>query len=206
MELLLYRLAIALKEHPPKQGRCAVFRRQQHAIASPRQAAVRLVDVHAEVQCRKARELAELLHRKLVERDLIAKPALRRPACGREEAVLRAVSAIHIGMRHAAEEAELAPHLRQRCQRLRQLIIATGLRREERFRQKAEVVRDDQHPARCLRLCRPAKHRRHAFEQRQSQRDTRTLQKATTREGLGDVRGVHGREFVPQMQRTRSLG
>ena len=31
-----------------------------------------------------------------------------------------------------------------------------------------------------LRLCGPAKHRRHAFKQRQSQRDARTLQKAAT--------------------------
>ena len=111
VELPFHRSWIALQEHASKQGRSAVLGGQQNAIACPGETAVRFVDVHAEVQRGESRELAELFNRELVERDLIAKPALRRSACGSEEAVLRAVTAIHIRMRHAAEDAELSLHL-----------------------------------------------------------------------------------------------
>ena len=79
-----------------EQGRRAVLGGQQHAIARPGEAAVRFVDVHAEVQRREARELAELFRGELVERDLIAKAALGRPARGGKKAVLRAVAAVDV--------------------------------------------------------------------------------------------------------------
>ncbi|MEY4483420.1 MAG: hypothetical protein RL693_872 [Verrucomicrobiota bacterium] len=167
IELSLHGLGITLEEHATEQGRGAVLGRQQHAVAGPGETTVRLVDVHAEVQRRKTRELTKLLHCILVERDLVAKPALGRSTGGGEKTVLRAVSAVHIGVRHAAVDAELVPHLGQRCQGWRQFIIASGIFGEERLRKKSEVVGNDEHPARCLQLLRrPAEHWRHAFEQR----------------------------------------
>ena len=84
---------VTLEEHFAKQGRRAVFSRQQHAVACPGQAAVRLVDVHAEVQRRKARLLAELFSRELVERDAVAESAASRITRGGEETILCAVAA-----------------------------------------------------------------------------------------------------------------
>ena len=102
-----------MDEHLAEQRRGAVLGGQQHAVARPGEAAVRLVDVHAEVERGKSRHLAELLGGELIERDLIAEAALRRAARGGEEAVLGAVPAVHAGMREAAEDREVVAELGQ---------------------------------------------------------------------------------------------
>ncbi len=76
MELLLHRGGVALHEHLLKQGRRAVFSRQQHTISRPGKAAVGLLDVDAEIERREARHLTEFFRRELIQRDTVAKARL----------------------------------------------------------------------------------------------------------------------------------
>ena len=136
---------IALDEHFAKQGRWAVFGGQQHAIAGPGEATVRLVDVHAQVQRGKARLLTELFRRELIERNAVAEATARRIACGGEEAVLRAVTACDGWMREAAEDGEVASECREFLQIGRERVARAFVLREEMLRQHPEVVGDEQH-------------------------------------------------------------
>lgn len=124
-------IGIALDEHFAKQGRWAVLGGQQHAIACPGEAAVGLVDVHAEVQRRKTRLLTELLGGVLIKRDAVAEAAARRVACGGEEAVLRAVTACDGWMREAAEDGEVASECREFLQIGRERVARAFVLREE---------------------------------------------------------------------------
>ena len=67
---------------------------------------------------------------------------------GREEAIVRRMPAIHVGMRHAAEDGEIVAMLLEDLEIRRQWVITPVLLREEMFGQQTQVVADAEEPAR----------------------------------------------------------
>src|SRR5438445_7709948 len=90
----------------------------------------------------------------LVQRDGVAETAAARMRRGREEAVVRRMAAIHVGMRHAAEDREIVAMLLEDSQIRRQWVITPVLLREEMFGQQTKVVADAEEPARLATWCR----------------------------------------------------
>jgi hypothetical protein len=197
-ELFFHVLGTALNEHLIKQSGRAILGWQQGAIARPREAAVRFLDVYAKVQRGETRHLAELFGGVLIERDAVPEAGFECTAGRSEETVVGAMSPVYAGMRKAAEHAELVPHLRKRFQvRRKRVITAIGLGKEV-LGQQAKIVRDNEHALWGLRLRSFREHGGHAFEHRKSQRDAESAQEGTSGDVVrsgGDVRGVHGRRF-----------
>src|SRR2546428_4425688 len=97
---------------------------------------------------RNPREMPEALADVWVERNGVAESAAARMRRRREETVVRRVPAIHVGMRHAAEDREVVAMLLENFQIRRQWVIAPGLLREELVWQQTEIVADAEEPAR----------------------------------------------------------
>ena len=116
--------------------------RNQHARTGPRKTAQALLHVDAERERREPRQVADAFGDVLVERDGVAEAAAARMRRGGEEAVVRRMPAVHVGMRHAAEHGEIVAMLLEQFEVGRQRVIAPALLREEMFRQQAEVVAD----------------------------------------------------------------
>lgn len=178
LEAALHFAGATLHKHLPEQFRGFVFRRKQHAVACPREAAVGLVDVNAKIERGKARLLTEMLDRELIERDGISKAApggvLRRS----EKAVFRGMTTDDGGMREAAEDGEVIAKVAQRFQVGRERVAGAAFLWKELPWQHAEVVRDQQHPAR--RICRLREERTgEAIERRKSERYAEAAQKSS---------------------------
>ena len=60
--------------------------------------------------------MADLLRGELIERNGVAETAAAGMRRGGEEAVVRRMTAVHVGMRHAAEDGELVPMITQQIQ------------------------------------------------------------------------------------------
>jgi hypothetical protein len=96
----------ALHEHAAVESRDAALGRDGDAAAGVRQGLHGDADMGN--QGRDAGEVAEPLRRHLVERDAVAEGAAAGVRGGRQERLLARVPAVHAGMRHAAEDGQVA--------------------------------------------------------------------------------------------------
>ena len=188
VDLSLDLLGRALQEKLVEHVGRALFGRNGDAGAGPRKAADRAID--GERERREARESADALGDVLVERNGVAERAARRVRRGGQEADVRRMPAVDVGMRDAAEHGEVVAVLLQHLEVGRSRVVAAGAGREEQVGSQAEVVADAEHPARpgirrARRGSRRARERRqHRVEERQRQRDAHALQKTPARDGL----------------------
>ena len=81
----------------------------------------------AEDEAAEARGGREFLEHELVEGNGVAKTARARMRRGGEKARLAGMSAVHVGMRHAGEDGEIAAQVAQRLEVGRQREVAAGL-------------------------------------------------------------------------------
>src|SRR5262249_50144395 len=140
--------------------------RNEHATAGPRQTAQTLLHVHAKRERRKTREMSNLLRGELIKRDGVAEAAATRMRRGGEEAVVRRMPAVHIRMRHAAENGEVIAVLGEHFEIRRERVIGAGRGGEKFLRQQAEVVANTEHPTRHSGLTGSArKGGAHCFEE-----------------------------------------
>src|SRR5439155_7688393 len=107
-----------------------------------------LLHIDTERERREPGEMPDALADVLVERDGVAEAAAARMRRGREEAIVRRMPAIHVGMRHAAEDGEIVAMLLEDLEIRRQWVITPVLLREEMFGQQTQVVADAEEPAR----------------------------------------------------------
>ena len=142
--LCLDLLRRAAEEQPLEDLGRPVLAGNEHASRRPRQAACALRHVDAERERRITRQVPDTLGDVLVEGDAVAEAAARRMRRGRQEADVRRVAAIHIGVHDAAAHGEIVAEGAKLLQIGRQLVVApclTGFR-EELVRQHAEVIAD----------------------------------------------------------------
>ena len=126
-----------LDEEMAEDFRSLLIARDEHAGAGPRKTAHALLDVDAEVQGREPRQMPDALGDVLVERDGVAEAAAARMRRGGEEAVVRRMPAVHVRMRHAAEDGQVVAVRLQVLQIRRQRVAAAGLLGEEPVGQQA---------------------------------------------------------------------
>ncbi len=135
--------------------------------------------------------MADALGGELIERDRIAEAAAARMRRGGEEAVVRRVAAIHIGMRHAAENGEFIAVLAQLFQIRRERVVAPGLLGKKLLGYEAEVVAHGEDAARRehLRVARESRH--HGIEEGQRESHAGAAQKLAPRtDPLGGDEGA----------------
>ena len=156
----------------------------QAAVAGPGEAAIGLVDVHAQVERREPGQMADLLGGKLVEGDRVAKAAGRRVAGGGEKAVLSRVPPADIGMGQPADHGEVVSAVSQPLQIRRQRVVPASCLRKERLRQDAEIVGNKDRPHRRPG-CRVARAGQ-TLEPRQRQGNARPPQQPPTTEPVID--------------------
>ena len=93
LDLTLHCLRVALEEHFFEESWSAVFRRKKDAIACPRKAAVRFVDVHPKVQRGETGGLPQFFDDELIEGNLVPESTLGGASSACEKTVLGAVPA-----------------------------------------------------------------------------------------------------------------
>src|SRR5580692_428212 len=100
---------------------------------------------------------------------------------GREETVIGRVPAVHVRVPYAGEDGEVLTMPGEMFQIGRGLVRGTGGVRgwEEFFRQQAEVVANTEKTPRGSIDSGARMGRQHGFEQRQSERNTRSAKKMT---------------------------
>ena len=148
-------------------------RRDGHAGPRPRQAAAA---VDRQRQRREPRQRADPLGDELVERDRVAERTAGRVRGGGQEGDVRRVAAVHVRVRHAAEDGEVVAVLLEELQVRRGRVVAAGVLGEELVRQQAEVVADAEQPPRRRAVGRPRERRPHRLQQRQRQRHARAAE------------------------------
>ena len=171
----------ALQEHLLEYGRRFVFRRNGDAGAGPGKAAIARVD--GEGEGRKAGEDADLLGDVLIERDGIAEGAAAGMGRGGQEADVGGMSAIHVGMRDAGEDAEIVAVLLEEFQVGRRDVVAACAGGKELIGEQSQVVADGEHAARCgagregrRRLLRLRERGRHGIEEGEGEGDARAAE------------------------------
>jgi hypothetical protein len=119
------------------------------------------------------------------------KPALPGCGAGGEEAIVRRMSAVHVGMHYATEDREIVAMLLEQFQVGRELIPASAVLREEMFRQQSKIIADAEEAARLPARRHVGGHpfrdrgerRSHRVEHGQRKQDARAAQKFAPRKG-----------------------
>src|SRR5205814_1991662 len=96
-----------LQKHPLKNVRRLFLARNEHPGTSPGKTAQPLLHVYAKRQRRETGQVPDALGDVLIQRDGVAKTAAARMRRSREEAIVRRMSAIDVGMGDAAEDREI---------------------------------------------------------------------------------------------------
>ena len=133
-------------EQPLVDPRRPIFGGHEHAVARPGEAAVDLVDVDAEVERWESRLVADRCRGELIERDGVAKSTPGRPARGGEKTVLRRMPPPDPRMGEATDDGEVVAPAGERLEERREGIARACLPGEERLREDAEVVHDEERP------------------------------------------------------------
>src|SRR2546423_587267 len=89
----------------------------------------------------------------LVQRNGVAEAATARMRRGGEEAIVCRMAAVHVRMRHAAENGKIIPMLFKNFEIGRESIIPSGLLRKKLIGQQTKIVTDGKHPARRSAGC-----------------------------------------------------
>jgi hypothetical protein len=191
----------ALEEHARENVGGFFLAGNHHAGTGPRQAADALLDVHAERERRKAREVPDAFADVLIERDGVLEARAAGMRRGGEEAIIRRMPAIHVRMRHAAEDGEVVAVRGEMFKIRREGVVAPGARGEELVGQQTEVVADAEHAARLAAgrggsagdLAHGGERGRHGVEQGEREEDARAAQEFAPVKGApgGNVWSVH---------------
>ena len=192
---------VPCRNMPLEDVRRLFLARNQHARSRSRKGCAALLDVDAERQRREAREMADAFGDVLVERDGVAEPAAARMRRGGEEAVVRRMPAVHVGMRHAAEDGEVVAVLLQQLRgKARARSRAPSSSGKKCSGSRPRLLQIAEHPAR-LRVAasrrdrRPRQRRLHRVEQRQRQHDARAAQETAAGESARACRNEWSRSI-----------
>ena len=137
--------------------------------------------------------MADTFGHELIERDGVTETAATRMRSRGQEAIVRRVATIDVGVRDAGEDAEIISVRLQEIEVRRRLVVLTLAGRKEVVGYQAKVVANTQHAARLHRGgWRGREGRRHGVKHRQREQHAGSSQEATTGDGAleGDVRRV----------------
>ena len=99
----------------------------EHASGGPGQAARALRDIYAESEGGEPGKMPYSLRDELVERNVVAKAPARGMRRGGQEADIRRVPSVYIGMPYAAADREVRTKITQMLQVGRQRVVASRL-------------------------------------------------------------------------------